>query len=99
MSCKDLDVRRKTIQWRRRPGDAVEWSCLLGRHRVSRWHVSDFGPRGQSCLHAPSTCCGPDVCDIRTSYVSRQCTSSDGDNVAPCLLRRPATPDWLLLAF
>ncbi|GKD01450.1 hypothetical protein Tco_1171724, partial [Tanacetum coccineum] len=50
-------------------------------------------PRGQSCLHAPSTCCGPDVCDIRTLYVSGQCTSSDGDNIAPCLLRSLATPD------
>ncbi|GKF98110.1 hypothetical protein Tco_0296893, partial [Tanacetum coccineum] len=49
--------------------------------------------RGQSCLHAPSTGCGRDVCDIRTSYVSHQCTSSDGDSAAPCLLRRPATPD------
>ncbi|GJT29240.1 hypothetical protein Tco_0909515 [Tanacetum coccineum] len=55
-------------------------------------------PRGQSCLHAPSTCCGPDVCDIRTSYVSHQCTSSDGDSAAPCLLRRLTTPDWLTLA-
>ncbi|GJW03688.1 hypothetical protein Tco_1562544 [Tanacetum coccineum] len=54
--------------------------------------------KGQSCLHAPSTCCGPDVCDVRTSYVSRQCTSSDGDSAAPCLLRRLATPDWLTLA-
>ncbi|GJU86511.1 phospholipase D alpha 1 [Tanacetum coccineum] len=52
-------------------------------------------PQGQSCLHAPSTCGGPDVCDIRTSYVSRQCTSSDEDNVAPCLLRRLATLGWL----
>ncbi|GJY69038.1 hypothetical protein Tco_0472020 [Tanacetum coccineum] len=42
---------------------------------------------------------GRSVRDIRTSYVSRQCTSSDGDNAAPCLLRRLATPDWLLLAF
>ncbi|GJT06233.1 hypothetical protein Tco_0840695 [Tanacetum coccineum] len=49
-------------------------------------------PRGQNCLYAPSTDYGPDVCDIRTSYVSRQCTSSDGDNVAPCLLRRLAAP-------
>ncbi|GJV59073.1 hypothetical protein Tco_1465173 [Tanacetum coccineum] len=55
-------------------------------------------PRGQSCLHAPSTGCGPDVCDIRTSYISHQCTSSDGDSAAPCLLRGLATPDWLLLA-
>ncbi|GKC06308.1 hypothetical protein Tco_0997918 [Tanacetum coccineum] len=49
-------------------------------------------PWGQSCLHALSTSCGPDVCDIRTSYVSRQCTSYDGDSVAPCLLRRLAAP-------
>ncbi|GKF70687.1 hypothetical protein Tco_0203744 [Tanacetum coccineum] len=39
------------------------------------------------------------VCDIRTSYVSLQCTSSDGDDAAPYLLRRLATPDWLLIAF
>ncbi|GJR60431.1 hypothetical protein Tco_1502593 [Tanacetum coccineum] len=55
-------------------------------------------PRGQSCLHAPSTYCGPDVCDIHTSYVSRQCTSSDGDSAASCLPRRLAPPDWLVLA-
>ncbi|GKA06511.1 hypothetical protein Tco_0685735 [Tanacetum coccineum] len=30
------------------------------------------------------------VCEIRTSYVSRQCTSSVGDNATPCLLRRLA---------
>ncbi|GJS46390.1 hypothetical protein Tco_0596511 [Tanacetum coccineum] len=47
---------------------------------------------------APSTGCRPDVSDIHTSYVSRQCTSSDGDSVAPCLLMRLATPDWLLPA-
>ncbi|GJZ58419.1 hypothetical protein Tco_0613913 [Tanacetum coccineum] len=35
---------------------------------------------------------GPDVYDIRISYVSRQCTSFDGDNVAPYLLRRLAAP-------
>ncbi|GJU46537.1 hypothetical protein Tco_1203803 [Tanacetum coccineum] len=64
-------------------------------------------PPGPSCLHAPSIGCGPDVCGIRTSYVSRQCTSSDGDGAAPCLLRRLAAPcllrglaipDWLILA-
>ncbi|GKC65454.1 hypothetical protein Tco_1098052, partial [Tanacetum coccineum] len=55
--------------------------------------------RGQSCHHAPSTGCGPNVCDICTSYISRQCTSFDGDSAAPCLLRRLATPDWLLLSF
>ncbi|GKD91435.1 hypothetical protein Tco_1366942 [Tanacetum coccineum] len=48
---------------------------------------------------AKCTCRGPDVCDTRTSYVSRQHTSSDGDNAAPCLLRRLATPDWLHLTF
>ncbi|GJR75640.1 hypothetical protein Tco_0088005 [Tanacetum coccineum] len=83
-----------------------------GEGQVMRWNGGKNGveglpcerrlcPRGQSCLHAPSTCCGPDVCDIRTSYVNppalSSCTSSDGDNVAPCLLRRPATADWLLL--
>ncbi|GKC30561.1 hypothetical protein Tco_1037855, partial [Tanacetum coccineum] len=44
---------------------------------------------------APSTCCGPDVCDIRTSYVNRLCTGFDGDSAALCLLRRLATPDCL----
>ncbi|GKE09257.1 hypothetical protein Tco_1412808 [Tanacetum coccineum] len=72
-------------------------SCLLEAARQSLACIR-LCPRGQSCLHAPSTCCGPDVCDIRTSYVSRQCTSSDGDNAAPCLLRRLATLDWLTLA-
>ncbi|GJX90156.1 pectinesterase inhibitor 9-like protein [Tanacetum coccineum] len=38
------------------------------------------------------------VCDIRTSYVSRQCTSSDGDNAAPCLPRGLAVLDWLPVA-
>ncbi|GJX22784.1 hypothetical protein Tco_0227229 [Tanacetum coccineum] len=28
-----------------------------------------FGELGQSCLHALSTCYGPDVCDIRTSHI------------------------------
>ncbi|GJZ96189.1 hypothetical protein Tco_0668523 [Tanacetum coccineum] len=73
-------------------------SCLLGAAYKSPTCIR-LCPRGQSCLHAPSTGCGPDVYDIRTSYVSRQCTSSDRDNAAPCLLRRLATPDWLLLAF
>ncbi|GKA14233.1 hypothetical protein Tco_0693879 [Tanacetum coccineum] len=40
----------------------------------------------------------PDVCDIHTSYVNRQCTSSDGDSAAPCFLRRLATSNWLALA-
>ncbi|GJZ59851.1 hypothetical protein Tco_0615667, partial [Tanacetum coccineum] len=40
----------------------------------------------QSCLLGTAY-----VCDIRTSYVNRQCTSSDGDSVAPCLMRRLAT--------
>ncbi|GKD97985.1 hypothetical protein Tco_1381882 [Tanacetum coccineum] len=34
----------------------------------------------------------------RKTKLSRQCTSSDGDSAAPCLLRRLATPDWLTLA-
>ncbi|GJQ97697.1 hypothetical protein Tco_0008836 [Tanacetum coccineum] len=49
-------------------------------------------PRGQSCLHALSTGCGPDVYDIRTSYVSRQYTSSVGDSAAPCLLTGCSLP-------
>ncbi|GJX15529.1 hypothetical protein Tco_0216361 [Tanacetum coccineum] len=81
-------------------------SCLLGAACKSLACIR-LCPRGQSCLHALSTSCRPDVCDIRTSYVSRQCTSSDEDSAAPCLLRRLAapyllrglaTPDWLLLA-
>ncbi|GJW60991.1 FAD-dependent pyridine nucleotide-disulfide oxidoreductase, partial [Tanacetum coccineum] len=69
-------------------------SCLLGAACKSLACIR-LCPRGQSCLHAPSTCCGPDVCAIRTSYVSRQSTSSDEDSAAPCLLRRLATPGWL----
>ncbi|GKC63859.1 hypothetical protein Tco_1096457 [Tanacetum coccineum] len=81
-------------------------SCLLGAACNSLACIR-LCPRGQSCLHALSTSCGLDVCNIRISYVSRQCTSSDGDSAAPCLLRRLAapyllkglaTPDWLLLA-
>ncbi|GKF99501.1 hypothetical protein Tco_0301192 [Tanacetum coccineum] len=68
---------------------------LSSRGSTQSLHVSDF----VFCLHAPSIGCGPDVCGIRTSYVSRQCTSSNGDDAAPCLLRRLATPEWLLLAF
>ncbi|GKE11689.1 hypothetical protein Tco_1415240 [Tanacetum coccineum] len=55
-------------------------------------------PRGQSCLYALSTGCGPNACDIRTSYVSGQYTSFVGDNAAPCLLGGLATSDWLFLA-
>ncbi|GKD22110.1 hypothetical protein Tco_1223813, partial [Tanacetum coccineum] len=43
------------------------------------------------CLHAPSIVRGSDVCAIRTSYVSRQCTSFDGDNSSPYPLRRLVT--------
>ncbi|GJU08828.1 hypothetical protein Tco_1125258 [Tanacetum coccineum] len=50
---------------------------------------------GSKLSSCSSTCCGPDVCDIRTSYVSRQCTSSDGDNAAPCLPRGLAVLDLL----
>ncbi|GJZ35496.1 hypothetical protein Tco_1416980 [Tanacetum coccineum] len=53
---------------------------------------------GSKLSSCSSTCCGPDVCDIRTLYISRQCTSSDGDNAAPCLLRGLAVLDWLVLA-
>ncbi|GKD87478.1 hypothetical protein Tco_1358632 [Tanacetum coccineum] len=72
-------------------------SCLLGAACKSLAYVR-LCPLGQSCLHAPSTCCGPDVCNIRTSYVSHQCTSSDGNSAAPCLLRRLVILDWLALA-
>nr|GEV71118.1 hypothetical protein [Tanacetum cinerariifolium] len=66
-------------------------SCLLGV-ACKLLTCARLCPRGQSCLHAPGTDYGPAVCDIRTSYVSRQCTSSDRDNAAPCLLRRLAAP-------
>ncbi|GKG41325.1 hypothetical protein Tco_0470537, partial [Tanacetum coccineum] len=71
-------------------------SCLLGVACKSPACIR-LCPRGQRCLHAPSTSCGPGGCDILTPYVSRQCTSSDGDSATPCLLRRLATPEWLLL--
>ncbi|GKE91396.1 hypothetical protein Tco_1572491, partial [Tanacetum coccineum] len=71
--------------------------CLLGAAYKSPACIR-LCPQGQSYLQAPSTGCKPDVSDIRTSYVSRQCTSSDGDSAVPCLLMRLATPDWLLLA-
>ncbi|GJX55286.1 3-beta hydroxysteroid dehydrogenase/isomerase [Tanacetum coccineum] len=61
----------------------------IGKNQSRKYYV--FGKN-------PSTCCGPDVCDIRTSYVSHQCTSSDGDSAAPCLMRRLAILDWLALA-
>ncbi|GJW25944.1 hypothetical protein Tco_0039755 [Tanacetum coccineum] len=73
-------------------------SCLLGAACKSLACIR-LCPQGQSYLHALSTSCRPDVCDIRTSYVSRQCTSSDGDRLAaPYLLRGLATPDWLFFA-
>ncbi|GKB80276.1 retrovirus-related pol polyprotein from transposon TNT 1-94 [Tanacetum coccineum] len=52
------------------------------------------------CLVCPSCLLGAAyICDVRTSYVSRrQCTSSDGDDVAPCLLGGLATPALLVLA-
>ncbi|GJS80576.1 hypothetical protein Tco_0730457 [Tanacetum coccineum] len=71
--------------------------CLLGAACKSLACIR-LCHRGQSCLHALRTYCGPVVYDIHTSYVSRQCTSFDGDSAAPCLLRRLATPDWLALA-
>ncbi|GJW83076.1 hypothetical protein Tco_0156221, partial [Tanacetum coccineum] len=71
--------------------------CLLGEACKSLACIR-LCPRGQICLPAPSTCCGPDVCDIRTSYVSHQYTSSDRDSAAPCLLRRLVILDWLALA-
>ncbi|GKB56379.1 hypothetical protein Tco_0912565, partial [Tanacetum coccineum] len=66
-------------------------SCLLEAARQSLACI-------RLCLVCPSCLLeAAYVCDIRTSYVSRQCTSSDGDSAAPCLLRRLATPDWLAL--
>ncbi|GJV56712.1 hypothetical protein Tco_1457717 [Tanacetum coccineum] len=65
-------------------------SCLLEAARQSLTCIR-LCLRGQSCLHAPSTVRGSDVCAIRTSYVSRQCTSSDGDSASPYPLRRLAT--------
>ncbi|GJY31327.1 hypothetical protein Tco_0414822 [Tanacetum coccineum] len=51
------------------------------------------------CLVCPGCLLGEAyVCDIRTSYISRQCTSSDGDNAAPCLPRGLAVLDLLVLA-
>nr|GEZ88497.1 hypothetical protein [Tanacetum cinerariifolium] len=44
--------------------------------------------RGQSCLHAPSTGCGPDVCAIRTSYSSRDCCSLPPEKSAPLYVMR-----------
>ncbi|GJX04169.1 hypothetical protein Tco_0190085 [Tanacetum coccineum] len=70
------------------------WEILQLLLRAARQSLTCIRlfPRGQSCLHALSTGCGPDVYDIRTSYVNRQCNSSDRYNVAPCLLRRLAAP-------
>ncbi|GJZ89993.1 hypothetical protein Tco_0661920, partial [Tanacetum coccineum] len=69
---------------------------LFSESGASSWG-SPPGPRS----HGWRQCCllgAAYVCDIHTSYVSRQCTSSDEDSAAPCLLRRLATPDWLTLA-
>ncbi|GJW50487.1 hypothetical protein Tco_0091838 [Tanacetum coccineum] len=38
------------------------------------------------------------VSKLSSRGIVRQCTSSDGDSAAPCLMRRLVTPDWLLLA-
>ncbi|GJY95533.1 hypothetical protein Tco_0511894 [Tanacetum coccineum] len=65
-------------------------SCLLGAACKSLACVR-LCPRGQSFLYALSTGCGPNACDIHTSYVSGQYTSFVGDNAAPCLLRGLAT--------
>ncbi|GJW05678.1 hypothetical protein Tco_1568101 [Tanacetum coccineum] len=51
-------------------------------------------PQTLSCIYRKL-----DICDVRTSYVSHhQCTISDGDDVAPCLLRGLTTPALLVLA-
>ncbi|GKE59813.1 hypothetical protein Tco_1510180, partial [Tanacetum coccineum] len=51
-------------------------SCLLEAARQSLACIR-LDLQGQSCLHAPSTGCGPDVCALRTSYVNfqRDCCS------------------------
>ncbi|GJU49627.1 hypothetical protein Tco_1219182, partial [Tanacetum coccineum] len=67
-------------------------SCLLEAARQSLACI-------RLCLVCPGCLLGEAyVCDIRTSYVSRQCTISDGDNAAPCLPRGLAVLDWLVLA-
>ncbi|GJX28577.1 hypothetical protein Tco_0236656 [Tanacetum coccineum] len=73
----------------------IELSSRGSTSVASMYQTLSSGSKLSSCS---STCCGPDVCDIRTSYVSRQCTSSDGDNAAPCLPRGLAILDWLVLA-
>nr|GEV09280.1 hypothetical protein [Tanacetum cinerariifolium] len=71
-----------------------EFSTVIHEHNDNILpHVNrrDLGNESQNDYYR-TDCegCGPDICDIRTSYVNRQCTSYDGDNAAPCLLRRLA---------
>ncbi|GKE11217.1 hypothetical protein Tco_1414768 [Tanacetum coccineum] len=61
-------------------------SCLLEAARQSLACIR-LGLRGQSCLHAPSTGCGPDVCAIQD-----WCSLLPEEIVAPYLLRRLAAP-------
>ncbi|GKD89220.1 hypothetical protein Tco_1364727, partial [Tanacetum coccineum] len=68
-----------------------ELSCLLEATRQSLACIR-LGLRGQSCLHAPSTGCGPDVCialcllrRLAVPYLFRRL-------VGPYLLRRLAAP-------
>ncbi|GJT53588.1 hypothetical protein Tco_0988642 [Tanacetum coccineum] len=61
-------------------------SCLLEAARQSLACIR-LGLRGQSCLHAPSTGCGPDVCAIRDC-----CSLLPEEIAAPCLQRRLAAP-------
>ncbi|GJV48901.1 hypothetical protein Tco_1439113 [Tanacetum coccineum] len=92
-----IKISRVEYQHYKKPSDGTtakavsnKGIALIQGQPVSRWHVSDFalGVKVVFMLQV----------DIRTSYVSCQCTSSDGDSAAPCLLRRLATPDWLTLA-
>ncbi|GJV28537.1 hypothetical protein Tco_1384985 [Tanacetum coccineum] len=74
------------------------WSSAAAacEQRVCRWHASDF-VLGVKVVFVLKYLCGPERLVFRTLYISRQCTSSDGDNAAPCLLRGLAVLDWLLL--
>ncbi|GKC20610.1 hypothetical protein Tco_1022760 [Tanacetum coccineum] len=79
-------------------------SCIFSFGFVDRSRIAKLSSRGSmSAASMPQTlsciCHELDICDVRTSYVSRrQCTISDGDDVAPCLLRGLATPALLVLA-
>ncbi|GKG13469.1 hypothetical protein Tco_0350429, partial [Tanacetum coccineum] len=67
-------------------------SCLLGAAHQSL-ACSRLGLQSQSCLHAPSTSCGPSVCAIRTSLLlftscADCCSLPPVQTAAPYLLCR-----------